>query len=47
MIREMIDGSGEAAEDGADYAVLRASLEDRESGAEPESWEQVKAELGL
>jgi len=47
MIRDLIDESIEMAEDSADYAVLRASLDDRESGAEPEPWEQVKAELGL
>jgi prevent-host-death family protein len=47
MIREYIDLSTEAAEDSADLAVLRASLDARESGAEPEPWEQVKAELGL
>ncbi len=47
MIRDLIDESIEMAEDSADYAVLRASMDDRESGAEPEPWEQVKAELGL
>jgi prevent-host-death family protein len=47
MVRDLIDQSVELAEDHADVAVLRASLDDRESGAEPEPWEQVKAELGL
>lgn len=47
MVRDLIDQAVEAAEDSADLAVLSASLEDRESGAEPESWEQVKANLGL
>lgn len=47
MIRDAIDSSTEVSEDAADFAVLRASLDARESGAEPEPWEQVKAELGL
>jgi prevent-host-death family protein len=46
-IRELIDEGVEIAEDLADIAVLRASMNDRVSGVEPEPWEQVKAELGL
>jgi hypothetical protein len=46
-IRDLIDVAIELAEDSADLQVLRASMDDRESGAEPEPWEQVKAEQGL
>jgi prevent-host-death family protein len=44
LVRGIIDRAVEVAEDAADVAVLRASLDDR---AEPEPWEQVKSELGL
>lgn len=47
VIREVIDTATELAEDIADLAVLKASMDDREFGAESEPWEQVKAELGL
>jgi prevent-host-death family protein len=47
MFRSRIDVLVSAAEDAGDAAVVLASRADRESGAEPESWEQVKAELGL
>jgi prevent-host-death family protein len=46
-VRAGLDELIEAAEDIADLAVLRAIRDDRESGAEPVPWEQVKAELGL
>jgi prevent-host-death family protein len=46
-VRDLIDRSIQLAEDSADLAVLRASLDERESGVVPEPWEQVKAELEL
>lgn len=47
VLRTAIDSAIQAAEDVADAAVVDAVAEDRESGAEPVPWEQVKAELGL
>jgi prevent-host-death family protein len=47
VLRGVIDRVMELAEDTADVAEVIAVTEDRASGAEPESWEQVKSELGL
>jgi antitoxin Phd len=46
-VRELIDATVALAEDAGDLAAVIAAREDRESGAEPIPWEQVKAELGL
>jgi len=46
-VRQLIDMVIRDAEDFADMAALRAAEEERESGAEPVPWEQVKADLGL
>jgi prevent-host-death family protein len=47
LVRGIIDRAVEIAEDTADFGVVVAMREDRTNGAEPEPWEQVKAELGL
>jgi len=47
VVRGLIDQAVSAAEDVGDEAALAAAEEERESGAELGSWEQVKAELGL
>lgn len=46
-VRAVINQMITIAEDAADTAVADAARAERESGAEPLPWEQVKAELGL
>ncbi len=46
-LRAVIETAMDLTEDTADKAVVIAAQEDREAGAEPVPWEQVKAELGL
>jgi hypothetical protein len=46
-VRELIDATVTLAEDAGDLAAVIAARKDRESGAEPIPWEQVKAELEL
>jgi prevent-host-death family protein len=46
-VRHVIDRLITLAEDTADKAAIVAARQDRESGAKPVPWEQVKAELGL
>src|SRR5215831_4370027 len=47
VVRGLINQTIEAAEDVGDLAALLAADEERESGAEPPPWEQVKVDLGL
>jgi antitoxin Phd len=46
-VRAVIATLMDAAEDASDLATLDAAQAERETGAQPVPWEQVKAELGL
>lgn len=46
-VREAIGRMMEAAEDASDLAAVDAAMAERQAGAQPIPWEQVKAELGL
>jgi prevent-host-death family protein len=46
-VREVISRLMDAAEDAADAAAVDAAMAERQAGARPLLWEQVKAELDL
>jgi prevent-host-death family protein len=46
-VRVVIDKLMDAAEDASDLAAVDAAEAERQAGAQPVPWEQVKAELGL
>jgi len=46
-VREVISHLMDAAEDASDQAAVDAAMSERQAGAQPLPWEQVKAEIGL
>jgi prevent-host-death family protein len=46
-VREVIRHLMDAAEDASDQAAVDAAMSERQAGAQPLQWEQVKAEMGL
>jgi len=47
VVRAVIDELMDTAENASDMAALEAAEAERQNGAQPIPWEQVKAELGL
>lgn len=47
IVRVVVGELTDTAEDDSDLAALDASEAERQAGAQPVPWEQVKAELGL
>jgi antitoxin Phd len=47
IVRAIVGELMDTAEDATDLAALDASESERQAGAQPIPWEQVKAELGL